>query len=173
MLYLHAQRHGSLPLTIKNSIIFPFRGQLSSFFRTFAPDSWSRSTPLSYCSCIRAPAVLFVKLKLTRFCLVCLNLENSKNEQGRVRRFTYIRGLVVSCSPHKVFPEPRHRDVGSACPRFFFPFPKRQSKDNPSMLAERLSLVHGHLKIDRCFNKIIRSGDLRRPPLLSYYPFGI
>ena len=32
----------------------------------------------------------------TRFCLVYLNLENSINVQDGVRRFTYIRGLVVS-----------------------------------------------------------------------------
>ena len=53
---------------------------------------------LSYCPCFRASAVRLLETKLTRFCLVHSNLENSKKEQDGVRRFTYMRGLVVSWS---------------------------------------------------------------------------
>ncbi len=41
-------------------------------------------------------AVLLMDIEALRFCLVRSNLENSKIEQDGVRRFTYIRGLVVS-----------------------------------------------------------------------------
>ena len=44
----------------------------------------------------RQMQITYWKTKLTRFCLVYLNLENSINVQDGVRRFTYIRGLVVS-----------------------------------------------------------------------------
>ena len=58
----------------------------------------------SYCSCLDATAVRLLETKLTRFCLESLKPETLKcSIQDGVRRFTYIRGLVVSWSSHAAF----------------------------------------------------------------------
>ena len=71
----------------------------SEFLRTFAAGMLLRSGAAFLTAlALRASAVLLLEIEATRFCLEHLNLENSKLEQDGVRRFTYIRGLVVSWS---------------------------------------------------------------------------
>ena len=91
----------------------------SEFLRTFAAGMLLRSGAAFLTAlALRASAVFLMVNEATRFCLVHSNLENSKIEQDGVRRFTYIRGLVVSWSFLCGFPEPECRDRGIRRPTF-------------------------------------------------------
>lgn len=93
----------------------------SEFLRTFAAGMLLRSGAAFLTAlALRASAVLLMVNEATRFCLVHSNLENSISKQDRVRRFTYIRGLVVSWSFCKVFQNRSVEIVGYAGPRFVF-----------------------------------------------------
>ena len=69
---------------------------------------------LSYCSCftcIRSTLIGKTKRRASVLCTWIRKIQYCI--QDGVRRFTYIRGLVVSWSVCRVFPEPRCRDVGT------------------------------------------------------------
>ena len=119
---------------------FPFnRAKSQNYIVSLHPERVVKSHGHSYCPCIRAPAVLLLETKLTRFCLELSNLENSNSKQDGVRRFTYIRGLVVSWSSHAAFQSLDIEIVGYAGPRSLYPyhFSKRQPEYIPSMFVER------------------------------------
>lgn len=114
----HAQRHDCLPLE-KFSLQMQ---RISDFIRIFAPRTCCVVTrlfllPLHTCTCStlignEADALLSCTLESGKFII----------EQDGVRRFTYIRGLVVSLSFLCGNPEPECKDVGYAGPRSLYPY---------------------------------------------------
>lgn len=129
----HAQRHGGIHVA-KFSLQMPC---FSEFIRIFAPRMCCKESrpfllPLHTCTCStlignEADALLSCTLESGKFII----------EQDGVRRFTYIRGLVVSLSFLCGNPEPECKDVGYAGPRSLYPYSitKRQHEYTPSMFV--------------------------------------
>ena len=93
----HAERHDRVHVATEKAIFSRDYEHYKIFFVTLHPECCCAVVqPFILLSAYGNSAVLLMDIEALRFCLVRSNLENSKIEQDGVRRFTYIRGLVVS-----------------------------------------------------------------------------
>lgn len=86
---------------------------------------------------LRAFAVLLVKYEAFRFCLVYRIWKIQKHAR-RSATVHVIRGLVVSCSSCKVFPEPG-TETWDTQAHFFMPVPERQERKPRDIKLHRIS----------------------------------
>ena len=102
---------------------FPFnRAKSQNYIVSLHPERVVKSHGHSYCPCIRAPAVLLLKTKLTRFCLVSRiwKIQTMYTRRGTtVHVYTWACRLIVYLHGN---PEPESLDVGYAGPRSLYPY---------------------------------------------------
>ena len=175
---LHAERHGGLYVAAKQHIFLVDAELFRIISYLCTQKVVAQWHSLSYCSCIRAPAVLLLEIRSDA--LLSWTPESGKfknlSKTGYDGSRIYV-GLSSHCLFYVAFPVPKYEDFGIRRSTFFvsLPFLEAPAWVYPSVFVERLHWYTAiYLLIDRCSLKNRkRSGDLWRPPLLTFNPFWI